>query len=65
MFDFHQELNRYQKSLLMSEVPDPSAGDTFSGDEVKDILDIAKVFAENEVVGTRAAKMQSDTWTRN
>ena len=64
MFDFHQELVRYEKSLLMSEVPDPSAADQFSGDEVKDILDIAKVFAENEVVGTRAARMQSDTWKR-
>ena len=46
MFDFHQELVRYEKSLLMSEVPDPSAGDQFSGDEVKDILDIARVFLD-------------------
>ena len=57
MFDFHQELMRYQQSLTIGEVPDPSKGETFSEDEVKDILDIARVFAENEVVGTRAAKI--------
>lgn len=67
MFDFHQELLRYQQSLTIAEVPDPSKGETFSGDEVRDILDIARVFAENEVVGTRAAKIGSDVskWGRS
>lgn len=67
MFDFHQELVRYQRSLEMSEVPDPAKGETFSQDEVQDILDIARIFAENEVVGTRAARIESNVakWDRS
>ena len=60
MFDFQKELLRYTRSREVSEVKDPAKGDVYSGDETRDILDIARIFAENEVVGTRAAKLSSD-----
>lgn len=60
MFDFQKELLRYTRSREVSEIPDPAKGEVYSGDEIRDILDIARIFAENEVVGTRAAKLSSD-----
>jgi|GEM_PF-3653026 len=58
MFDFQKELLLYQKSLEVENVED-----SLSGDETKDILDIAKLFAENEVVGTRAARLTGAAYT--
>ena len=68
MYEFRKALNIQQAELAeMVGVRRETIGKLENGKynpSLKLAMDIAKVFAENEVVGTRAARMQSDTWKR-